>query len=48
MLANGITECRQAVSRKIKSLYKKDVDPERIMIMPGGETYNVLCYSNDW
>jgi len=26
VLANGITECRQAVSRKIKSLYKKDVD----------------------
>jgi len=23
VLANGITECRQAVSRKIKSLYKK-------------------------
>ena len=37
VLANGITECRQAVSRKIKSLYKKDVDPERIMIMPGGK-----------
>ena len=37
VLANGITECRQAVSRKIKSLYKKEVDPERIMIMPGGK-----------
>ena len=24
VLANGITECRQAVSRKIKSLYKKN------------------------
>ena len=37
VLANGITECRQAVSRKIKSLYKKDIDSERIMIMPGGK-----------
>ena len=37
VLANGITECRQAVSRKIKSLYKKEVNPERIMIMPGGK-----------
>ena len=37
VLANGITECRQAVSRKIKTLYKKDIDPERIMIMPGGK-----------
>ena len=37
VLANGIAECRQAVSRKIKSLYKKEVSPERIMIMPGGK-----------
>ena len=37
VLANGITECRQAVSRKIKKLYKKEIDPERIMIMPGGK-----------
>ena len=37
VLANGILECRQSVSRKIKSLYKKDIDPERIMIMPGGK-----------
>ena len=37
VLANGIVECRQAVSRKIKSLYKKEVSPERIMIMPGGK-----------
>ena len=28
---------KQSGSRKIKSLYKKDVDPERIMIMPGGK-----------
>ena len=37
VLANGILECRQAVSRKIKKLYKKEVSPERIMIMPGGK-----------
>ena len=37
VLANGILECRQAVSRKIKKLYKKEISPERIMIMPGGK-----------
>ena len=37
VLANGILECREAVSRKIKSLYKKDISPERVMIMPGGK-----------
>ena len=37
VLANDTLECRQSVSRKIKSLYKKDVDPERIMIKPGGK-----------
>jgi len=36
-LPNGIIECREAVSRKIKSLYKADVSPERIIIMPGGK-----------
>jgi len=36
-LPNGIIECREAVSRKIKSLYNADVDPERIIIMPGGK-----------
>ncbi len=36
-LPNGIIECRQAVSKKIKSLYKAHVDPERIIIMPGGK-----------
>ena len=34
---NGIIECRQAVSRKIKSLYNANIDPERIVIMPGGK-----------
>jgi len=36
-LPNGIIECRESVSRKIKSLYKADVNPERIIIMPGGK-----------
>ena len=36
-LPNGIIECREAVSRKIKSLYKANIDPERIIIMPGGK-----------
>ena len=36
-LPNGIIECREAVSRKIKSLYKADIGPERIIIMPGGK-----------
>ena len=37
VLANGILECRQAVSRKIKKLYNKEISPERVMIMPGGK-----------
>tara|TARA_Y100000590_G_scaffold320504_1_gene362858 strand:+ start:2929 stop:4092 length:1164 start_codon:yes stop_codon:yes gene_type:complete len=36
-LPNGIIECRESVSRKIKSLYKANIDPERIIIMPGGK-----------
>ena len=36
-LPNGIIECREAVSRKIKSLYNADINPERIVIMPGGK-----------
>ena len=36
-LPNGIIECREAVSRKIKSLYKADIGFERIIIMPGGK-----------
>jgi len=36
-LPNGIIECREAVSRKIKNLYKADIDPKRIIIMPGGK-----------
>ena len=39
-LPNGIIECREAVSRKIKSLYKAKIDPERIVIMPGA---NLQC-----
>ena len=36
-LPNGIIECREAVSRKIESLYNAKIDPERIIIMPGGK-----------
>lgn len=36
-LPNGIIECRQAVSKKIKKLYNTNIDPERIVIMPGGK-----------
>lgn len=36
-LPNGIIECREAVSRKIKSLYKANIETERIVIMPGGK-----------
>ena len=37
VLSNGILECRQSVTRKIKKLYDQDIDPERIIIMPGGK-----------
>ena len=36
-LPNGIIECREAVSRKIKNLYNTNIDPKRIVIMPGGK-----------
>ena len=36
-LPNGIIECRQSVSRKIRSLYKANIEPGRIVIMPGGK-----------
>ncbi len=36
-LPNGIIECREAVSKKIKNLYKANINPERIVIMPGGK-----------
>ena len=36
-LPNGIIECRESVSRKIKSLYNADIHPKRIVIMPGGK-----------
>jgi len=37
VLPNGIIECRKAVSKKIKKLYSVEIDPERIVIMPGGK-----------
>tara|TARA_Y100000590_G_scaffold358570_1_gene413977 strand:- start:577 stop:1740 length:1164 start_codon:yes stop_codon:yes gene_type:complete len=36
-LPNGIIECREAVSKKIKNLYNAKISPERIIIMPGGK-----------
>ncbi len=47
VLSNGIPECRQAVARKVKKLYNTDIDPERILIMPGGKPtmyYAIMCY----
>jgi len=47
VLSNGVLECRQAVTRKIKKLYNKDVDPERVLIMPGGKPtmyYAISCF----
>ena len=47
VLSNGIPECRQAVVRKVKKLYNTDIDPERILIMPGGKPtmyYAIMCY----
>jgi len=37
VLPNGIIECREAVTRKIKKLYDADIDPDRVIIMPGGK-----------
>jgi len=36
-LPNGIIECREAVSHKIKNLYGATINSERIVIMPGGK-----------
>ena len=47
VMSNGIPECRQAVTRKIKKLYNVDIDFERILIMPGGKPtmyYAISCY----
>ena len=46
-MSNVILECRQAVTRKIKNLYNVEIDPERILIMPGGKPtmyYAISCY----
>ncbi len=37
VLPNGILECREAVSQKIKDLYNVNINPGRIIIMPGGK-----------
>ena len=47
VLSNGILECRQAVTRKIKKLYNKNIDPERVLIVPGGKPtmyYAIQCF----
>ena len=47
VLSNGILECRQAVTRKIKKLYNADIDAERVIIMPGGKPtmhYAIQCF----
>jgi aspartate aminotransferase len=47
VLSNGILECRQAVTRWIKKRYNTDVEPERIIIMPGGKPtmhYAIQCF----
>ena len=47
VLSNGILECRQAVTRKIKKLYNQEIDPERVLIVPGGKPtmfYAISCF----
>ncbi len=47
VMSNGIPECRQAVTRWIKKRYKAEINPERILIMPGGKptmSYAIQCY----
>ena len=47
VLSNGILECRQSVTRKIKKLYNQEIDPERIIITPGGKPtmyYAIQCF----
>jgi len=47
VMSNGILECRQSVTRKIKKLYNKDIDPERVLIMPGVKPtmfYAIQCF----
>ena len=47
-LPNGIIECSDALSRKIKSLYNANIDPERIVIMPGGKPTMYYSISFFW
>ncbi|MDC0200433.1 pyridoxal phosphate-dependent aminotransferase [Candidatus Pelagibacter sp.] len=37
VVSNGILECREAVCRKIKKLYGTDINPDSIIITPGGK-----------
>ena len=47
VLSNGILECREAVTRKVKKLYDTEIDADRVIIMPGGKPtmyYAISCY----
>ena len=47
VVSNGIPECREAVTRWIKKQYNTNIDPERILIMPGGKptmSYAIQCF----
>ena len=47
VMSNGIPECREAVTRWIKKQYNTNIDPERILIMPGGKptmSYAIQCF----
>ena len=47
VMSNGIPECREAVTRWIKKRYDANIDPERILIMPGGKptmSYAIQCF----
>ena len=37
VLPNGILQCREAVTRKIKKLYNANISPDRVIVMPGGK-----------
>ena len=45
VLSNGILECRQAVTRKIKKLYNQEVDPERIILCQAANQPCIMQFS---
>ena len=48
VLSNGILECRQAVTRKIKKLYNQDIDPREDNNYARWKANNELCNSVFW